>query len=353
MLEKKLTEMLKKREQENALRSLSLHTDKIDFCSNDYLGFSKKKWVSSLHNGSTGSRLLSGNSQIHIDCENFLSDFYQTESTLLFQSGYDANLGFFSCVPQKNDTIIYDELCHASIRDGMRLGKARNFSFRHNDLDHLKEKIKQATGNCFVVVESVYSMDGDFSPLNEISKLCQQKGANLVIDEAHASGIFGPMGQGIGYNFPNFARIHTFGKAFGCHGAAIVGSKILIDFLVNFSRPLIYTTALSPHSVSCIKQAHETILNCDERDQLHQNIALFKKHIHNLKLIDSNSAIQCIIVSGNDACKKAAQKLYSEGLDVRPILHPTVEKGQERLRICLHSFNTKEEILHLCHLLNQ
>ncbi|MGC6428054.1 MAG: aminotransferase class I/II-fold pyridoxal phosphate-dependent enzyme [Flavobacteriales bacterium] len=353
MLEKKLIQILKKREQENALRSLTLTTNRVDFFSNDYLGFSKKKWVSTLSNGSTGSRLLSGNSQIHIDCENFLSNFYQTESALLFQSGYDANLGFFSCVPQKNDTIIYDELCHASIRDGMRLGKARNFSFRHNDLDHLNEKINQATGNCFVVVESVYSMDGDFSPLNEISKLCQQKGANLVIDEAHASGIFGPMGQGIGYDIPSFARIHTFGKAFGCHGAVIVGSSVLIDFLINFSRPLIYTTALSPHSVSCILQAHQEISNCSEINQLHQNINLFKKHIRNPKLIDSDSAIQCIIISGNNDCKKTAQKIQSEGLDVRPILHPTVKQGQERLRICLHSYNTKEEILHLCQQLNQ
>lgn len=352
MLIQRLKDKLNKRSHQDALRSLASYPHLVDFCSNDYLGFTKKKWSSPQKDGSSGSRLLSGNSQIHEDCEQFLASFYQTESSLLYNSGYDANLGFFSCVPQKGDTVIYDQLCHASIRDGIRLGSARNFSFKHNDLKELKSKIHRATGSCFVVVESVYSMDGDFAPLQEIAQLCQKLGAYLIVDEAHATGLFGSNGQGLSEGHNTFARIHTFGKALGCHGAVIVGSQLLKNFLINFSRPLIYTTALSPHAVSCIIQAHEAVRNCTQRELLQENIAFFKDHMSHNQMLESKSAIQCLIVPGNKACKEMAKKLHKEGYDIRPILYPTVKKGEERLRICLHSFNTKKQILHLCQLLN-
>jgi len=349
MLEDRLQKKLADRQNKNALRELTVSSSKIDFCSNDYLGFSKKEWKSSESHGATGSRLISGNSQLHQTAEKLIADFHETEAALLFNSGYNANLGLLSCVPQKEDTIIYDQLCHASIRDGIKLGLARNFSFKHNDTFHLEEKLKQASGIPFVIVESVYSMDGDFAPLQEIMRLCQTYNAHLIIDEAHALGVFG---KGLAHSIDCFAKIYTYGKAMGSHGAAIVGSKTLIHYLINFSRPLIYTTALSPQSVARIMWAYEEVERCTNKEKLMDNISLFKEKCKHPQLIPSSSAIQCIIIGGNEQTKRFAKHLQVNNFDVRPILHPTVAEGSERLRICLHSFNTPEEISKLCDLIN-
>ena len=350
MFEEKLKNKLSERQSKNALRQLNTSSDLIDFCSNDYLGFAKQQHANYQAMGATGSRLISGTSKWHLQTEHEIANYHNTEAALIFNSGYDANLGFFSCVPQKGDTVIYDQLCHASIRDGMRLGLARSFAFKHNNLSHLEEKMKQASGQIFVVVESVYSMDGDFSPLQELSSLCKTYNAKLVVDEAHAFGVFGNKGQGLCQDA--YARIYTFGKALGSHGATIVGSQLLIDYLVNFSRPFIYTTALAPHTVQRISWAYQQIKTAEERIQLQNNIAFFKSNCQNQRLIESSSAIQCVMIRGNDATKKAATHLSKQNFDVRPILHPTVEEGKERLRICLHAFNTKEEIHKLCQIIN-
>jgi 8-amino-7-oxononanoate synthase len=353
MSEDKLKYLLDQRVQKNALRELKLSNSLVDFCSNDYLGFSKKTWNIKASSGSTGSRLISGNTSLHQEVEKEIAKFHLSPAALTYNSGYDANLGFFSCVPQKEDTVIYDQLCHASIRDGIRLGTARNYSFQHNNISDLKSKIDNASGDVFVVIESIYSMDGDEAHLKEISALCQEHEAKLIIDEAHAGGVFGETGQGLTKDIEAYARIYTFGKAFGCHGAAIVGSKILKDYLINFSRPLIYSTALSPHSILCIREAYALMPSCLERKQLHQNIKLFTENCQHTGLINSKSAIQCILTGGNNETKEAALSLQKNGFDIRPILHPTVAEGTERIRICLHAFNTKEEILNLCQLLNQ
>ncbi len=196
ILDQRLKEKIAKREQEGTVRSLSLYEKFTDFFSNDYLGLSKIEFTSQKNGGSTGSRLISGNSVQAEQCEQFLAQFFHAEAGLVYNSGYDANLGFFGSVPQKADTVIFDEKIHASIRDGVRLSFANSFSFRHNDTADLRAKINRAIGTIYVAVESLYSMDGDMAPIGEIAKICEEKGAYLVVDEAHASGVFGMNGKG-------------------------------------------------------------------------------------------------------------------------------------------------------------
>ncbi len=350
-----IQQKLNKRKKENAFRELKTNQQLVDFCSNDYLGFAKEAYIHQTHHdfesyGATGSRLISGNHPINEDVENYLANFYQTEAALIFNSGYNANIGLFQCLPQRTDTLIYDEYIHASIRDGIKLSNAKNFVFEHNNLDALEQKLKQATGIIYVAVESIYSMDGDQAPLEEITQLCKKYNAALIVDEAHAVGIFG---NGLGLvaelNLENdvFARVITFGKAFGTHGAAVLGSKALKDYLINYSRAFIYTTALPLTSILTIKNAHDFLLqNLTRIDELKDLINYFKNSsltTHHSSP-NSTSAIQCLIIPGNNEVKQLANKIQEHGFDVRPILSPTVPKGKERLRICLHSFNTKEQI---------
>ena len=313
-----------------------------------------------MQNGATGSRLLTGNHSLYTETETSIAQFHHSDSALLFNSGYDANLGFFSAVPQKGDYILYDELIHASIRDGIQLSNAHSYKFKHNDVEDLErliEKVKATSSNSiYVVTETVFSMDGDTPPLTEMAELCQQHDVYFIVDEAHALGVFGEKGQGIiqMLEIENqiFARIITFGKGLGCHGAVILGSEELKTYLVNFARSFIYTTGLSPHSVATIKMAYQKLAqNNQALQQLRQNISIFNQNKQLLGLkpifVQSKSAIQCAIVPGNEKVKNIALKLQQQGFDVKPILSPTVPEGQERLRICLHSFNTENEITRL------
>ena len=227
MKEEFLNKRLNERREQNAFRQLKLPAQKIDFCSNDYLGISARRMISVdrelVSHGSTGSRLLSGNYSLIEETEAIIAAFHQAEAGLIFNSGYDANLGLLSCVAQRGDTIIYDYLCHASIRDGIRLSFAHSFSFEHNDLNDLEKKLRLAEGNRFVVTESLFSMDGDMAPISPIVELCKKYSASLIVDEAHATGVVGDRGEGLiqqlGLEADCFARVHTFGKAVGCHGA--------------------------------------------------------------------------------------------------------------------------------------
>lgn len=367
---------LKQRKQNNALRSLPSANNLIDFASNDYIGFAHSEIIFDrthqflIHknlqiNGATGSRLISGNHSLYTETEKYIAKFHKSESALIFNSGYDANVGFFSCVPQRNDLILYDELCHASIRDGIQLSQAKSFKFMHNDFEDLEQKIiKFQSSNCsvFIVVESVYSMDGDSPNLEELVSVSEKHNAFLVVDEAHALGVFGDKGEGLiqslGYQNKVFARIMTFGKGLGCHGAAVLGNQDLKDYLVNFARSFIYTTGLSPHSVATILLAYQQLESeKDTIEKLRENTIHFNQQINLLGLkpmfVRSKSAIQCAIVPGNGKVKEVASKLQSEGFDVKAILSPTVPEGQERLRICLHSYNSKEEISEVLRFLSQ
>ena len=349
-------------------RTLKPANDLVDFCSNDYLGFAcspvlKNKIDEEIENlgiianGSTGSRLLSGNSAYTEDLEANVAALHKSEAGLIFNSGYDANLGLFSSLPERGDTIITDELIHASIIDGARLSHANRFIFKHNDLQSLEEKLQHAKGNCYIAIESVYSMDGDTPPLNEIITLAEKYNANLIVDEAHAVGLYG-LGL-IDEHLQNgvFARVVTFGKALGCHGAIVLGSNVLKEYLVNFARSFIYTTAASFHQITSIKMAYQLLQQSSvEIGQLRNNIKLFRQNIINnntYPLINSGSAIQCIILGSNEKAKEIAMQLQNTGLDVRPILSPTVPAGRERVRICLHSFNTQNEISLLTNTINK
>jgi len=274
MDERFLNERLARRAESNALRSLHETRDLVDFTSNDYLGFARSSNLREMVDaalrdrpdlplGSTGSRLLSGHTQLHAEIEEEVATFHRAESSLIFNSGYDANIGLFSSVPQRSDTVLYDQLVHASVRDGLRLGLAKAYSFRHNDLAHLETRLRRAVGTCFVAVESVYSMDGDCAPLREIVELVQHYDAYLIVDEAHATGVFGTEGRGrvVENSLQDmvFARLHTFGKALGVHGAAVVGSRTLKNYLINFARSFIYTTSLTPHSLVAIRCAYQQL----------------------------------------------------------------------------------------------
>jgi 8-amino-7-oxononanoate synthase len=377
---KSLQLKLQQREAKNALRQLPVVNDLIDFASNDYIGFAKSETIfDQTHqflktqnikvNGATGSRLLSGNHLLYQQTEDFIAKFHQSETALIFNSGYDANVGFFSSVPQRNDIIIYDELCHASIRDGIQMSNAKSFKFQHNDLEDLEKlitKFQPTTDNrqlttIYIITESVFSMDGDCPNLEELTILSEKHGTYLVIDEAHALGVFGSKGEGLVQNLgledKVFARIMTFGKGLGCHGAAILVSRELKSYLVNFARSLVYTTALSPHSVGTILQSYKCLAEEKQSiEKLKTNIIFFNQEKMRLGLkpmfVYSKSAIQCAIIPGNDKVKNIASQLQQKGYDVRPILSPTVPEGQERLRFCLHSYNSEKEISEVLQLLS-
>jgi len=355
-LNKKLLERI----NVNALRRLRLPDGKIDFCSNDYLGIvtnnlSKGKFgrdEASYKHGSTGSRLLSGNYSLIEEVESELAAFHNSEATLIFNSGYDANVGLLSSIPQKGDTVIYDQLSHASIRDGIRISFAQSFSFLHNDVDDLEKKLQQASGTIFIVTESVFSMDGDVCPLREIITLCKKHNAHLIIDEAHAIGVVGENGEGLAQQLQLhgecFARVYTFGKAVGCHGAVVAGSQRLIEYLINFTRSFIYSTALPEVAVAAIQVSYRTFpLMAWERSVLKKLIETFQAAELGHEKVISNTAIQAVIVPGNDQVKQVAATLQNHGFDIRPILYPTVSKGKERLRIVLHAFNTQEQLQQL------
>ena len=366
---KRLQLKLMEREGNNALRRLPVPNDLVDFSSNDYLGLSRRvaifRAASELlarrdlyGNGSTGSRLLTGNSILYGELESLVALYFDAGSALVFNSGYDANIGFFSAVPQRGDIVLYDELCHASIRDGIGMGLAKNYKFKHNDLQDLGRKIAHARNHpgdrdIYVVTESVFSMDGDVPDLNAMADICESGNCYLVVDEAHAVGVFGDRGSGLisklGVQQKVFARIITFGKAVGCHGATILGSGSLKNYLVNFARSFIYTTAMPPHSLATAIAAFQYMSSsAKEQQQLRDNIVFFNKQLKTLRLdayfIPSISAIHCCVVEGNEKVKECSRSLFENGFDVRPILSPTVATGKERLRFCLHSFNTEKEI---------
>lgn len=363
-LPKKLTQKIDARKQQNALRELSDETLLVDLSSNDYLGFAQLKSIfknahaylsnsNNMYNGATGSRLLTGNHALYHTVETQLCTYHNSKAALIFNSGYAANTGLLSSVPQRGDLIFYDEYSHASIRDGIQMSHAKAYKFRHNDIEHLQQLLhNNQADTVYVITESVFSMDGDSPNLTALVTLCQDYHAHLIVDEAHAIGVYGNHGEGLvqQLNIENqiFARVITFGKALGCHGAAVLGSTQLKTYLINFARSVIYTTGLPPHALATIFMAYNELKTTNQLQKLHQNIAYFKSEITKQQLqnvfINSSSAIQSAVISGNSQVKTIAQQIQYKKFKVKPILSPTVPKGQERLRFCLHSFNTKTEI---------
>jgi 8-amino-7-oxononanoate synthase len=373
---KSLVSKLKLREQTNSLRRLPLSNNWVDFSSNDYLGFAKNESIfNQAHqylidknlkiNGATGSRLLTGNHTLYQETETFIAQFHQAESALIFNSGYDANVGFFSAVPQRNDVILFDEYVHASIRDGIKMSFAKSYKFEHNDLNDLEiliQKNKSTENEIYIVTESVFSMDGDSPDIEKLVAISQKNNCLLVVDEAHALGVFGKNGCGLiqEFNLQNeiFARIMTFGKGLGCHGAAVLGSEELNNYLVNFAKSFIYTTGLSPHSVATILVAYQQLeKEAKTIQKLRENIVFFnqQKVLLTLKplFVRNKSTIQSAIIPGNEKVKTIANHLQQNGFDVKAILSPTVPEGQERLRFCIHSYNSEQEIQRVLELLSE
>lgn len=357
---------LGQRKKQGLFRELRTTSAPHDFSSNDYLGLARNHELlervetafsslsSTVKLGSTGSRLISGNLPLFEETESLIAQTHLAENALIFNTGYMANLAVFSTLPQKGDTVLYDELSHACIKDGIRLSMAERFPFLHNDLGSLEAKLKRATGQVYVAVESVYSMDGDFAPLKEMSALCEQYKALLIVDEAHSTGVFGNKGAGLvcewGLQDKIAIRVHTYGKAMGVHGASVVGPRDLKPYLVNFARPFIYTSAMSLHSLVSLREAYLFLAEKEKiwQSQINKVIQFFNEEMTGLEnKIPSRSAIQALVFSGNENALAISKKLQSEGFDVRPILSPTVKKGKERLRVCLHTYNTEEEIRQL------
>jgi 8-amino-7-oxononanoate synthase len=249
------------------------------------------------------------------------------------------------------------------------MSNAKSYKFQHNDFEQLEKRLnvchtersRGAFFEIYVITESVFSMDGDSPNLEELSNLCEKYNCHLVVDEAHALGVFGDFGQGLvqsqGLQNKVFATIMTFGKGLGCHGSAILGSQELKNYLVNFARSFIYTTGLSPHSVATILIAYQHLESEKEAIQnLKKNIQFFNQEKMQMGLkplfVYSKSAIQCAISPGNEKVKTIAHQLQENGFDVKAILSPTVPESQERLRFCLHSYNSEKEISEVLKLLS-
>ncbi|KAF8508482.1 pyridoxal phosphate-dependent transferase [Gautieria morchelliformis] len=390
-LEGKLKKALKSREDRTILRRLPTGTGSlIDFCSNDYLSLASNSHLRSRflkelgkHKkilGSGGSRLLT-DIPGHEALETRLTSFFNAPAALLFNSGFDANAGFFAAVPQAGDVILYDEYIHASVHDGMRSSRARDsaWPFKHNSLaslEHLlrtiiedRAGVRKGENSVFVAVESLYSMDGDFAPLGEIVSLLDRalpyRNHHLVVDEAHATGLYGENGRGIvsmlGLETRVTARLHTFGKALAGSGAVILTSPLILDYLVNYARPFIYTTALNHASVIGIGCSFD-MLEEDAGKELSAQLAYICAHF--LRVLQSylrtssgswiylpemlwtpeNDVASPIIPLITRYPRPLAAYLQKLGFLTRPITYPTVPKGMDRIRICLHAGNTIEGV---------
>ncbi|KAI9090970.1 pyridoxal phosphate-dependent transferase [Phlyctochytrium arcticum] len=354
----------------------------IDFSSNDYLGLAHSPTLhtqflaaltesSTSISGSTGSRLLNGNSARALDLERFLAEFHGSEAALLFNSGYDANISLLSTLPQPNGGVVYDEFVHASMHDGIKLGRAKHVeSFKHNDVGALRKVLRRLLDEqgedggprcqtVVVAVEALYSMDGDLAPLLEILNVIDEFSgrAVLIVDEAHSTGVYGSAGRGLVSQLHLedrvFLRLNTFGKAAGSHGAVVLCSQTVRDYLVNYARPLVYSTMMPHHGLVSIRCSYDYLITHADRLQkeMQASVALFRARIGTLPagltLLESETMIQGIIVPGNAQVVKIAKLVQSRGFDVKPIRSPTVPKGTERLRVCIHSHNTRAEILDL------
>ena len=353
---------LAQRKEDSTFRSLKTVEGQVDFTSNDYLGFAHsqelkrriaeaEKEFSELGVGSTGSRLLSGNSKLAEDVERQVAAFHSAETALLFNSGYDANVGLYSSLGRVAKYIVYDELIHASVHDGMRLSRAELIPFRHNDVESLRSVLSELDGAAIVAVECVYSMDGDLAPLKELAAVCKEFDAALIVDEAHAVGLFGE-GRGRvseqGLEEEVYARLVTFSKALGCHGAAVLCNDNLRQFLVNHARSLIFSTFMSNHSLLAVKSVYD-MLSVHDFSKLNISglINLFNqsmKDVPGVHVVGGESPILGVLVPGNAEVRAVAAAMQNDGFDVRPIVSPTVPKGTERIRICLHEFNTEAEV---------
>ena len=334
---------------ENFRELLFFAPDLIDFTSNFYLG-KKTHSTEKITTGSGGSRLLIDNSPYN-KFEKWIADLLGFSTALVFQSGYNANLSLFS-IFEKNTLIIHDSFIHASIRDGIRLSTARRKSFLHNDLDDLKNILTEnhtRFEHIVVVVEAIYSMDGDVAPLDEITALLSDfPNAKLIVDEAHSFGITGKNGLGLiantSYSSKIWANVVTFSKAIGYQGAVVLMDEDLKKSIINFSRPFIYTTAMPAYSLKIIRERILYFLgNRQHFDVLQENIAFFMDSVSLPNFSKNKSPIQYFLAE-NSLLEKITETALEKKLLLRAVRYPTVPKGKERIRICLRADHKKTDI---------
>ena len=332
----------------------------IDFWSNDYLGFARRGWPTIPEGrvgGSGGSRLISGDSSLAGATEQRIADYHGYPAALTFHSGYAALQGLVSTVARRGDVILYDELIHACCHDGMRLSRADCFRFAHNDMEDLERRLAgvRTEGNAFVLTEARFSMDGDEAPLEYLIEYCRGAGAHLIVDEAHSFGTLGSGGRGLvaagGYQSDVFATVVTYGKAGGYHGAAVLGSTTLREYLVNFCRPFIFTTAPGAgfyHTLNALydrlSTESRTAVAELENVRKYWTKATAAAGLEDLVIPWNFGPIQIIKIAGNERVMRVESACRTAGYLVKGIRAPTVRAGRERLRICLHSFNTEAEV---------
>jgi 8-amino-7-oxononanoate synthase len=346
------------------LRSLRTYNG-IDFGSNDYLGFATdpKLMEAALEAArgialsSSSSRLLPGHHAAHLEAEKYFANFIGSESALLFNSGYDANHAVLTTLPTRHDLILYDERSHASTYDGVRASLAKSQRFRHNSATDLRqhlERVHPARAQFFIVLESVYSMDGDVANLQDISNIANEYSAILIVDEAHGTGVFGQHGEGlvnetIGRR-DNVITMHTCGKALGASGAFVATSKIVIDYLVNKARAFIFTTALPPivplQIINSIKrlESEGAYLVGKLREQSNFVRALLKKSLRSWTVPDGISPIVPIIIGTDGEALRASRSLEKLGYIVPAVRPPSVPEGSARLRLNVSLRHSEDEI---------
>ncbi|NTZ41552.1 8-amino-7-oxononanoate synthase [Altererythrobacter sp. SALINAS58] len=325
----------------------------LDFSSNDYLALAtgprlREAALAALRDGaptgSGGSRLLRGNHAAHEALETEAAAFFGSEAALYLSSGYAANIAVFAALPKPGDLIVHDALVHASAHDGMRLGRAGRVSARHNDVQAFADCVaayRQAgnLGTVWIAVESLYSMDGDRAPLDDLMLLADSAGGVLVVDEAHATGVHGCGGRGLAHHLDgraNVVTLRTFGKALGCEGAIICGPQIVKDALVNRARPFIFSTAPSPLSAQIAGESLKILVEePHRRADLHRLIAHASERLVPLGAKSSDSQIIPLIIGDDEAAMRTAEQLQEAGFDVRGIRPPTVPDGEARLRISI------------------
>ena len=329
----------------------------LNFSSNDYLALAAspeliKAWGQGAQRygvGSGASPLVTGHGSPHRDLEQSLCDWLDVEAVILFNSGFSANQAVIKALLNKGDLLLQDKLAHASLIEAGILSDADMRRFLHNDLRSLQKLLQLKANNKLVVSEGVFSMDGDCAPLPQISQMCQQHDAWLMVDDAHGIGVLGDKGQGSLGGKKIAAQIHmaTFGKALGVGGAFVAGSAALIDYLINFSRSYIYSTAMPPAMAVTVSESVRLVqTQCWRRDKLFELIAYFKQKMAALplQLVPSDTAIQPIILGGSKLALNMSHRLANKGFYVAAIRPPTVSKNSARLRVTLTAQHTKADI---------